>query len=375
MADVDLWVPTRIVFGEGSLNRIVPNIESFGARKAFVVSDPIIGETDGVKRLLQLLRDQRIEPSVFTSVEPNPTTQNVRDGLDLARQVQPDFFVAVGGGSVIDAAKAINLVLANGGAIEDYVGQDRARQPGKPLLAVPTTAGTGSEVSKFAIITDQAGDKMVINDSRNAPWLAVVDPELTYTCPPSLTAAAGMDAITHAVESYTSRSAKVMTEPLSFAALRLLAANIRTAVMDGQNREARRAMAAGSNMVAIGMGYAGLGICHSLANPLTRQLGLGHGMACAMVLPWVLRFNWPANPPKFAQVADAWVGGGGQEEVVDRGREFLAQLGLPTRLSQVGLKKDMIPGLIPNAMQNPANRSNARDVTPDDLAGILEQAL
>lgn len=371
----EFLLPVRVVFGEGSLGQLGALLPTLAPRTALVVTDPGVAATLSVARVLQQLRGAGVEPALFSAVESNPSVEVVRAGLAAGRQARPDCFIAVGGGSVIDTAKAINLLLAHGGEIEDYVGRDRLTQPLRPLVAIPTTAGTGSEVSMVAIISDRKGRKMVIVDPHLLPWLALVDPEVTYSCPPRLTAIAGMDAITHAVESYTSRRAWDATEALSLHALRLLAAHIHAAVQDGGDRAARRAMAAGSTMTAMGMSYSGVGICHSLANPLTARFGIPHGLACALVLPWAMRFNWPAAPQKFTEAAGVLVGSGPPDDVARRMTGFIARLGLPSRLVEAGVSRDDIPQLAAEAIDNPANQANPRDVTVADLAQVLEDSL
>lgn len=179
----EFLLPVRVVFGEGSLGQLGALLPTLAPRTALVVTDPGVAATLSVARVLQQLRGAGVEPALFSAVESNPSVEVVRAGLAAGRQARPDCFIAVGGGSVIDTAKAINLLLAHGGEIEDYVGRDRLTQPLRPLVAIPTTAGTGSEVSMVAIISDRKGRKMVIVDPHLLPWLALVDPEVTYSCP------------------------------------------------------------------------------------------------------------------------------------------------------------------------------------------------
>ena len=333
-------LPTKIIFGRPATEALTAELHELEAKRVLLVSDAGLVEIGLVEQLSAPLIEAGFQLVSFTEVSSNPTTTEVAAGLAAAHEQGTDALIALGGGSAIDVAKGIAMLLTNGGTYADYQwgGQPITRRSA-PLLAVPTTAGTGSEVSKVAVIVDPENPfKKGVLSPLMFPHAAICDPGLTRSMPPWLTAATGMDAFIHALEAFVGRRANPYTDQLALAALRTAWEFLPQATANSDNMAAREQMMLAALWGGTAMDHAGLGLIHALAGPLTGHLHLHHGLTNALLLPHVLRFNLPAIAAErrrilnniFALSADA-----GDEAIVSHLTDFVRNLGLPTHLSQV----------------------------------------
>jgi len=290
MLPFDFQLPTRIVFGPGRLSELGAVAASLGAQRVLVVSDPGIIAAGHTPRGIASLEQAGLTVALFDGVAENPTTWHVDAGLAVAKEFRPDLIVGLGGGSSMDCAKGINFLYSGGGRMQDYWGQGKATGPLVPMIAVPTTAGTGSETQSYALIADaESKMKMACGDRRAAFRAAILDPELTLTQPPRVTALTGIDAISHALETYVSKRRNPMSLVFSREAWRHLAANFGRVLAEPTNLEARAEMQLGAALAGLAIENSMLGAAHALANPLTASYGIAHGEAIAIVLPHVIR--------------------------------------------------------------------------------------
>jgi alcohol dehydrogenase len=288
----DFQARTRLVFGEGSVDSLGESAKELGAGRALVVSDPGLVRAGHAERGLEALRRAGIQARLFDGVMENPTDRCVERGLEAARAFQADLLVGLGGGSAMDGAKGVALLLSNGGRVSDYRGSGKVVRPLPPLIAVPTTAGTGSEVQSAALISDSdTHEKMVIWDLKLAPRVALLDPSLTLTLPPQVTAATGIDALSHALESYVSTRATALSRIFGREAFRLLAPALSSVLGEAPDLAARADMLLGAALAGLSIENSMLGAAHACANPLTARYGIAHGVAISLMLPHVLRYN------------------------------------------------------------------------------------
>jgi alcohol dehydrogenase class IV len=334
------YLPTKIIFGEPAVEAITAELTALSAGKVLLVSDPGLADLGVVQTLTTALETVGYTVSPFTHVSSNPTTIEVSAGLEQAQQANAEALIGLGGGSAIDVAKSIAMLLANGGTYADYQwGGKRITKPSTPLLAIPTTAGTGSEVSKVAVIVDPDNPfKKGVLSPLMFPYAAILDPELTRSMPPWLTAATGMDAFIHALEAFTGKRANSYTDHLALAALKTIWHRLPEVTANGQDMNARREMLLASLWAGTAMDHAGLGLIHSLSGPLTGHLHLHHGLANALLLPYVMAFNLPSIQASrrvtltkiFHLPANAT-----DADITNRLTRFVEQLGLPTKLSDL----------------------------------------
>ncbi len=292
MTPFDFHPRTRIVFGPGKVAELGGLAGELGARRALVVSDNGIVRAGHTARGIASLNAAGIETQLFDGVGENPTTEHVAAGLKIARRFEPELLVGLGGGSSMDCAKGINFLYTNGGQIADYWGIGKATKPMLPMIAVPTTAGTGSETQSFALISDaQTHVKMACGDKKATFRVALLDPELTLTQPPRITALTGIDAIAHALESYVCRTRNPASMAFSREAWLLLGANFKHVLENPADIEARGGMQLGACFAGLAIENSMLGAAHALANPLTAEFDVPHGQAVGLMLPHVIRFN------------------------------------------------------------------------------------
>ena len=389
--------PTRVVVGRGMLESIGFEFQKEGAKRAFVVTDQVIRGTGLVDTVVAGLEDGGIEVAgVFDEVPADSSMETCQACAEAAKASGADSLVAVGGGSVMDTAKAANAVFTHGGVVLDYEGlftlpraDDGMGLPEAlaPLACVPTTAGTGSEVSFGAVIKDLGQKrKILLGDFPLFPRLAILDPESTRTLPPAIAAATGMDAMTHAMEAFTSPEWSPHGEAFCLQALRMIRDNLETAVADPSNEEARGNMLVAAS-IAIVPGAAGtstLGAVHSMSHAVGGVHGVPHGVANSINLPHVVRFNAAAGPAvadRYRRLAELMgaEAGGSDEEVADSLASWLtdtsARIGLPGRLSEVGVPEASTAELVDAAMGDGCSLTNARELLPEDFEALFEAAL
>ena len=286
MATTYYFLPTRNLFGEDSVKETGSLMQSLGGKKALIVTDAFLAKNGMAENIQTILSDAGVESTVFGGVEPNPKDVNVEAGLQVFRENGCDSIISLGGGSSHDCAKAIALVASNGGNIRDYEGVDRSSNPLCPMIAVNTTAGTASEITRFCIITDTSRHvKMAIVDWRVTPQIAINDPNLMVGMPPALTAATGMDALTHAIEAYVSTNANPLTDAAALMSITMITQYLPKAVANGVYMKARDKMAYGQYLAGIAFNNASLGYVHAMAHQLGGMYNLPHGVCNAILLP------------------------------------------------------------------------------------------
>jgi len=370
-------VPTRIVFGNGVMSHLNDIIKTeIGAASFFLVTDEGIVKSGITEKLVSQLSDV----TVFDEVEQNPKNETIDRAGDLVRAANPDCVIGLGGGSALDAAKAIALLAVNPGKIEDYEGKARYTQPPLPVLAIPTTCGTGSEVTWVSVITHTARKfKMSIKGPEMFPAVAVVDPELLSTLPSSLVASTGLDALTHAVEALTVRPATFLTNFIALEALRLILHSIEAAYRDIQgNTLAREEIMKGSLVAGLAFGNADVGGVHCLSESLGAILDTPHGIANSIFLPFVMEFNLPVSAGKYAEIAQI-VGLHGENDVasaealIKHIKDLSLKLDIPT-FRETGVQESQLREIAQKSYENNSNASNPREATFYDYLDILQKA-
>ena len=347
MQPFDFQPRTRVIFGAGALGRLGEVAAGLGPKRALVVSDPGIVAARYPARAVELLEAAGLEAALFSGVRENPTTRHVEAGVSFAREHETGLLIGLGGGSSMDCAKGINFLLSNGGRMADYWGVGRAAKPMLPLIAIPTTGGTGSEAQSFALITDEkTHQKMACGDPKAVAAVAILDPELTVTQSGAVTAVTGIDAISHALETWVTRKGNSVSRLYSREAWRLLSESFPLVLRDPSNIEARGKMQLGANYAGTAIENSMLGAAHSCANPLTANYGIVHGAAVGLMLPAVIRFNAAEVGDLYAELAGDSAGPGG---LADRIEVMMQQAGLPARLSDHGVPEESLPRLAEEA--------------------------
>tara|TARA_R110002012_G_scaffold320066_1_gene542291 strand:- start:300 stop:1451 length:1152 start_codon:yes stop_codon:yes gene_type:complete len=383
MMSSTFYMPSLNVMGSGSLAEAVNYIKAQGFKKGLIVSDHVLNKIGVVKGFTDLLDQQQIASIVFDRAQPNPTVGNVNDGLAVLKQHSCDFVVSLGGGSPHDCAKGIALVASNGGEIADYEGLDQSKKPQMPLIAINTTAGTASEMTRFAIITDEKRHvKMAIVDKHTTPVLSVNDPSLMVGMPAALTAATGMDALTHAVEAYVSTAATPITDAVALKAIELIQANLPTAVADGENIVAREQMAYAQFMAGMAFNNASLGYVHAMAHQLGGFYDLPHGVCNAVLLPHVQRYNAQVCPERLRDIASsmgvnvtAMTAEQGANAAISAIEALSSQVGIPTGLELLGAKASDIPLLAENALKDVCGLTNPKQASHEEICQIFHSAM
>ena len=381
--------PPKAIFGEGSAATLGEEAKSLGSRKVLLVTDKVIREkTENVTNALTTLQSKGIEAEVFDDVEHDPLVTTAQRGVEFARHLKPDVVVGLGGGSSLDIAKAIAVFLTNQGTpLSQMWGLENIPNPALPLILLPTTGGTGSEASRHCVLTDIEPDgshkKKSIASSKIIARVALVDPLLMVTAPPALTAATGMDALTHAIETYVSKEAQPLTDPLALEAVRLIGKYLRRAVANGQDIEARRGMANAAYMAGLAFSNGQLGIVHAIAMILGSRFDVPHGMANALMLPYVMEFNEMAATSRFAQIAEALgerIEGFSERDAAHRASVavhcLMEDIGLPRRLGDVSATREAISVMAEEIFRTQIRLRgvNPRATTEKDFTRILERA-
>lgn len=381
MMPFDFQTATRLVFGPGRIDELGELAAGLGARRAMIVSDPGIVKTGHDERGLASLHRAGLTTMLFDGVVENPTTDNVEAGVAAARDFQPDLLIGLGGGSSMDCAKGINFVYSNGGEMRDYWGVGKARHPMLPMIAVPTTAGTGSEAQSFALISDaKTHVKMACGDKKAACRIALLDPQLTVTQPPQVTALTGIDAVAHALETYVTRPRNPVSLIFSREAWRLLEANFPRVLDDPLSLEARGAMQLGAFFAGLAIENSMLGAAHALANPLTQHYNVVHGQAVALMLPHVIRFNGQEVGRLYAELLPSSNGtvrspAAASSELADRVTQLVAKAGLHLQLRELGVAADRLRVLAADAAKQWTGGFNPRPVGEEELHQLYEAAM
>lgn len=354
-----LHYKTTVHYGAGKLHELGRILRLQNLSSALVITDPGIVASGIAQKCIDALTSEHLDYGLFDKIEANPTTASVKQGLLFAERKKFDSVVALGGGSAIDAAKAVNVLLRNGGRVADYRGFNRVAKEGLPLIAIPTTAGSGSEMSSFMLISDDKNhQKIVCSDPKIIPQMAILDPTLTLGLPPSVTIESGLDALTTAIEAYVSKAATPHSDIFSLRAIEVIIQNIIRVTQEPSDLDARSQMLIGANMAGLAVHLSYIGAAHSMSNPLSKHFSLAHGVAVGMVHPYVMLFNMQACPEKYRTIAHALgvelTEGSGDLDIGRKGamriRDLLEKLALPSNLSEMGVREELIPTMAQEAL-------------------------
>jgi alcohol dehydrogenase class IV len=385
MAARAFLVPPVLIFGLGAAGQIGEESRKLGGKKGLIITDEVLLKLGALEGIEQTLSQDKIQFAVYSGVFAEPAVDFVEEGLKSYRESGCDFLLAVGGGSAIDAAKAIAVMATNGGAIEDYQGANKVREPGVPLIAVPTTAGTGSEVTQFTIITDTKRDvKMLIASPFLIPRKAIVDPLLTLSMPRGLTAATGVDALTHAIEAYVSVKAQPMSDIFALSAIELISGNLRQAWSNGSNQEAREKTMLGALQAGIAFSNSSVALVHGMSRPIGAYFHVAHGVSNAALLSVVTEFSLIGNPERYARIAKAMgenIEGLTVLEASDMAAEAVARLiediEIPS-LPELGVEGDKLEKLAPkmaeDALASGSPGNNPRQATKEEIVELYKLA-
>jgi alcohol dehydrogenase len=382
MLPLDFQLRTRIVFGPNKVDSLGELAGELGARRALVVSDKGIVAAGHTERGIAALKRAGIETHLFDGVAENPTTENVDAGLAVAKRYGPELLVGLGGGSSMDCAKGINFLYSGGGKMQDYWGVGKATRPMLPMIAVPTTAGTGSETQSFALISDaKTHVKMACGDKKAACRIALLDPTLTVTQPQRVTALTGIDAVAHALETYVTQRRNPISLLFSREAWRLLEENFCRVLEEPTGLEARGGMQLGACFAGVAIEHSMLGATHALANPLTAHYGIVHGEAIGLMLPHVIRFNGQQCGDWYSELLAATSGTNGAPPpstgpngLAGLIEHFAERAGLPRRLSEYGIEHDELGRLAVDAAKQWTGGFNPRKVGEPELEQLYRAA-
>ncbi len=374
--DMEVCMTNRIIlnetsyFGWGAREVLVDEIKRKKFKRALVVTDETLLKVGVTNKVLSLLDENMIPYEMFSDIKPNPTISNVKKGLKIAKKYHCDYLIAVGGGSVIDTAKAIGIVINNPEfkEIKNLVGTANTKNPSLPIIALPTTAGTAAEVTINYVITDEeAVVKLVCVDPNDIPVLSIIDTELMSAMPASTAAATGLDALTHAMECYITKGAWEMSDMFALKAMKLIYENLESAV--NKNRDAMDKMALAQYIAGMGFSNVGLGIVHSMAHQLGAVYDTPHGVANALLLPYILEYNGEVCPDRFRDMGRAFgldMNGLSDKEAVkkvaDAVRELAVRLNIPQHIRDIGGKEEDIPLLAKKALEDPCTGGNPREM-------------
>lgn len=384
MKDFLFKSPTKVKFGAGISFQLYEIFEEMGVKKPFFVTGKHVGKTDEFAKIIASLEEKGYSVQLFTDTQPDPSIDVCDAAAQVLKDSDCDVCVAVGGGSVIDTAKAMCMLVTNEGSVKEYLfgGSKTVENPSLPLIVVPTTAGSGSEVSAASVITDEENDiKLSVSHEYLMPKFAVIDPLQQIHMPAFITATTGMDALTHAIESYVSLNANPFSDAYGEMAIRLIGENIRTAVHDPLNLEAREKMAVASTLAGTAFVNGGLGAVHGISQAMGGVAHVAHGTANSMMLPYVIEKNTPGNLEKFGKIAELLgenVTGLSKWEAahcaISAVQKLAADLRIPSKLTEVGVTKEMFPAIIKGTMEYRLLAVNPVKITEQDVEEILEKA-
>ena len=372
-------------FGAGCRKELKTEMANRGYKKAFVVSDKDLVKFNVAKLVTDELDEMGAEYVLFDDVKANPTIHNVQTGYKLFKEFNPDVIIAIGGGSVIDTAKAIGIIATNPDFydVKSLEGVADTKNKAFPIIAFATTSGTAAEVTINYVITDEeAGRKLVCVDPHDIPVIAFNDADMMKTMPKGLTAATGMDALTHAIEGYITKGAHALSDLLCWNSIKFIADNLEKAVKNGADDAAREGMAYGSYVAGMAFSNVGLGIVHSMAHPLGARYDIAHGVANALLLPFVMEYNMSACKKKYGDIARAMgvdikgkTEGEAAQAAVDAVKKLSKAIGIPQTLSEIGIKEEQLPQLAQDAFIDPCTGGNPKDLTVEDILAIYKKAL
>lgn len=378
----EFYTPGKIIFGPGGLSQVGTEEKRLGNKALIVLGRSAMRKSGALDRLTRLLKKNNLEYTIYENIPSDPTVETVDTGASLARKGSCNLVIALGGGSVLDTGKAISAMVTNEGSVADY---HEIEGKGKkflhktlPFIAIPTTSGTGSEATRNAVITNtKLGLKKSIRDLWLIPEVALVDPELTLSLPPHITAICGGDALTQCIESYLGKKSQEITDALALHAISLIGKSLVKAVKEGENLEARKDMAMAALLSGLCLSNSGLGAAHALSHPLGIYYKIPHGLSCAVLLPYVMEYNLPVVTKKLAKIAQSL----GEDlsllseteaaqRAVEKIKEILSAIGIKKNLSEWEIKKEDFSQLI-NGAQGGSLNNNPRDTSDEDLIKLL----
>ncbi|MDI3535158.1 MAG: hypothetical protein PWQ82_1523 [Thermosediminibacterales bacterium] len=376
-------IPTEIRYGFGVAKTVGEVVSSLGSDKVLIVTDKGVINAGLLEGIEESLKANKISYEIYDEIEPNPSIQTVEKGLEKLKSMEAGVIIAVGGGSSLDTGKTIGFLATNGGKVPDYEGADKIAKFPLPVIGIPTTAGTGSEVTINVVITDRERKyKITVVSPKTACRVALIDPEMTKSMPPKLTASTGMDALTHAIESYTSLMSYPVAATLALESIKLISKNLRLAVFNGDNLQARDNMLMGCLLASMAFNNTRLGNAHAMSHPLSGFFDVPHGVANAILLPHIMEFNAIAQPDRFIEIAKAMgenVDGLTELEAAYKAVEAVKKLskdvGIPEKLSDVGVKEEAIEDMAKDAMKSGNILVNPRKTNINDVIELYKKAM
>lgn len=366
-----LMYPIKIIFGRSTLEQLGPEVKRWGEKALLVTGKSAIGKSGILDKIAAVMELARIEFSLFDRVEHDPSLKTVDEGVKFLREEKCDIVVGLGGGSTLDVAKAIASLARQPGTVWEYHGGKEIKKEGLPFIALPTTAGTGAEITNNSVLTDR---NKVIKKSIRSPFMiakvALIDPELTLSLPAQITAYTGMDAFTQALESYVSKTSNPVSDSLALRAIEIIYHSLPEAVQNGGNVEVRERMALGSLLSGMAFSNSGLGAVHGLAHPIGARFNVPHGLACAVLLPYIIGFNLRAKRDKFKQIAEK-MGTRKVEDIPSSIKKLLEKVNLPLDFKSYRITEADFPDIIAESRSNSMSK-NPRELSDEDLRGILK---
>ncbi|MDD1783412.1 iron-containing alcohol dehydrogenase [Enterovibrio sp. ZSDZ35] len=382
MKDFNFKIPQNIEFGLGSLNKLPEILTNNNSDHVFLISDRGLESLGVVKKVQEIIEAGGIKCTSYLDVIPNPTITIVNEAAALYKECGASSIVALGGGSPLDVAKTVGILAKFGGDIKQYEGLNKVPGPIVPMIAIPTTAGTGSEATASSVITDEAINyKFSIVSYETLPKYAILDPQLIMTAPESIAAACGVDALIHAIEAYVSKNASPFTDTMAEKAMQLIGANLRKFVANREDEDAACAMMVGSNFAGIAFAWARLGNVHAMSHPVSAFYHVPHGVANSILLPTVMKFNAVADKGRyeviynFIRKGDAPVENFTPEMLIEEIQQLNDDLKIPRTLSEVGVKSDLIEEMARDAMKSGNVLCNPRETTLEDMIELYKQAI
>lgn len=372
---------TRICFGNGALEHLGKIASQLGPKRVLLVTDPGLSEAGHAQRAVKSLEDHQLSVVVYDQVTPNPTTEDVETALKVAQQAQVELIIGLGGGSSMDCAKGVNFLITNGGSMHDYRGVGKATKPMLPMIAIPTTSGTGSEAQSFAVIADaKTHMKMPCGDKKAAAKVAILDPELTVTMPRSITSVTGIDAISHALETFVTLKRNEISNMYAMRAWKLLSQSFARVLEEPTDLNARGEMLWGAHLAGAAIENSMLGATHALANPMSAHFNTTHGVAIGLMLPHVIRFNAAEVGPLYGQLAEvAGLCSADDSQAAEKLADYVAEMvrltGNPQTLAEAGVEETLIATMAAEAAQQWTGTFNPRSLSPELLEEIYRCAM
>ncbi len=369
-------IPTKIIYKSLAGNELIASLKNEKIERVLIVTDSGIAQAGFVDSVEDVLTNAAINFKVFKDVEANPSIETVYKGTEIFKQFEFQALIGLGGGSPIDTAKAIAIQVMNSGNLSDYEGIDSFKNNPLPVFAIPTTAGTGSEVTPFSVITDKSKKyKLTIISSRIIPKVAIIDPCFISKLPAKVAASTGMDALTHAIESYVSLFASPYSEAFAEKAIRIISENLRLFVANRQNEEAAGQMMVASLFAGLAFTHSRLGNAHAMAHPLSGYFNIPHGVANAILLPHIMEYNLIANPKKFSLIAKMLKKKPKPQEAVEAVKQLNDDFGIPMNLSYFGVKESLIPEMAKDAMKSGNVLANPRQTGVSEIEALYKKAM